>query len=719
MCKAFRLIYKDIGGENREHVLEAVPVSSSPDEQPCYFYGLRRDDVRGPKRVCFIKRHVVNDQFDQYRAGIERTGVRISSPYVAAIYNDVLMQDIRLEYDDSGNGNWKPLNGTILVSEYLPENLEEFWTVQTQMVSDEVLERYRQEILLKLIQGVAHMEQARMVHCDIKPQNILINSIKLCEEASWYFDQLDVKLADLDCAHDGNQATPRIFAGTPPYQPPVEVRPNIWLDLYSICMVALWLYNGDLGLLHRIGCELSQIASKDALEEMMPGPAAQPYQEVLVPFLFQAIQQINSGIDDGGGAGREALSKLYRKISDMSPKDPTLRPMEIMSPPRIRKAWSAIVQIDGISQPVFCEAREYRLISIVNCLKPRGSAPEDVVRYPSGVSNSLIYTGNSSRKSMSDLTSCIDLSAPADICIFCDSSQMNGRLSLAAGVYGNVKNGNVYTPQRLAYHGGITKECNLYAGQPLRIHGWDMELFKSIQVHSVRFYNENDCRPERLPVFRGESKNKHADINIVFLITPRCEASNKNDSPGCKLMKQVVQWLSSKKDYRPCYYGAMIRTEDGKFSLQSFCGGLMEMNERSISGLYATAKNLPDNAEPGWSIDSPQGSAAPARYAFDPGLPTVVTGVWEHPDIDETHFLKFKEHVYQLSPEFRYAVHYLQLFTVDGLDQSEEIRRAEPWLDAATRPEGACLVTPLKAGGEIADPEARWKAAISYWCTHR
>lgn len=79
---------------------------------------------------------------------------------------------------------------------------------------------YRRDILLKLIQGVGHMHQARIIHHDIKPGNILVNCRGLCDKAPWTREDLDVRLTDFDSIYDGDGGKEQLDAGTEPFQPP-------------------------------------------------------------------------------------------------------------------------------------------------------------------------------------------------------------------------------------------------------------------------------------------------------------------------------------------------------------------------------------------------------------------------------------------------------------------------------------------------------------------
>lgn len=690
-------------GEQREldvcPVLYGKPITKPENHR--YFYG-----VQNGVRICFIKRCGEN----QRRHHIEAEAARISSPYVAAYYRNPLMHHGTLEYYD--RDTWRELSGDILIYEYLPYDLEGFRKECTEKYG-EISETCRRQILLKLMQGVAHVHQARIIHRDIKPTNILINCSGLCDEVPWnHKEEPDVKLMDFDAAHDGRYTTPEVFTASAPFQPNRSMTPSVWLDLYSLCMVILWLYDSIDGYLHQINFELPK--TPERIKEIMSEHDAQippALSQILLPFLAESIQKMEVGEFDESRweDGASWLSSLYQKLSAAFREDSDWCPMELLRAGQESPVWSAIVQIDRESWPVLGQGMEYRMLSVVDRLPDPHLRGQPVDRHHNGTAVIPYYSGAVMGKSPAP-GPVHAFSAPPEI--FLAGEQSGGVWSLKAGIFGSQKraDGPGYEKRRLGQKDHIPEntDTELFNGPPVCVRQNKNVFFQNVHVHSVHFYGTGEG-PELLPVFSGQAQNTDANINLVFVM-PRPEKSEKDNYLGCRLIRQVVEWISPLEECRPCYYGV---TMSDKFPTgQSFCGGRLNPSPQELSQQYSTSLNTRYRQDRKWSHQR----RTEDRYSFDPGRPTIVIGFWDRPlDWLKDPVQYFKNTVKELHPSLNraYAVEYLQLFTTD---QATGIQELAPHLAAAVRPDGACVLTPILKEGEFPDPGGRWLTAALRWC---
>lgn len=668
------------------YVVQYGREDAAPMEQR-YFYCVEEGPPR--RRICFIKRFWNNKK----RYQREKNAARISSPYVSALYRTPQMKKCRMEYCD--NGIWRNLEGDILLYEYLPNDLEAFRERYTN--GTEMPDTYRRDILLKLIQGVGHIHQAHIIHHDIKPGNILVNCQGLCDEAPWNCQDLDVRLADLDSVYDGNHSTPQFNVGTPPFQPEGKDRilPSVWLDIYSVCMVALWLYDSRISSLVSINQGL--LETREEIEKILKGTAVpERIKDILVPHLLLAVSKMKGRPDERQWeAGAEEMSRLCQELSGAYTDD--WRPMELLGPAQTPVAWSAVVQIDQEQWPVYGQGREYRMLSIMN---PAPYGPNrQSWSFPGEV-------GSCCSNSCGDIAGVLEssslmLSAPPEI--FVAGERNGGTWALKAGIYVSIN----YQEQCLVQKEHIAEGSNveLHSGIPVRALQGGERLFQNVAVHSVHFYPEKEG-PEPLSLFFGPARNKAATINLVFVMMASGAASGDLD---CGLIRRVMDEVLKIEKCTPCCYGVTIQ-ERGE-NVHSFCSGLLNPSGRTLSELYSASRGN------GVGQNSSSIQNGGNVRAFDPGLPTVVIGYLDHPlDWDTDPVQRFKEKTRHLTPCFQYAVQYLQLFTTNQPDLTVDRRKLSPYLAAATDPGGACILTPLTEGEDFPDSKARWITAARYWC---
>lgn len=638
-----------------------------------YFCGVEK----GPpeKYVCFIKRFVA----DKKRYKLERNAARISSPYVAAPYIPPQMKKCWMVYCD--DESCQPLKGEIFLYEYLPNDLTAFRKRYTG--GKEMPDAYRRDILLKLIQGMGHIHQARIIHHDIKPGNILINCRGLCEKAPWNRQELDVKLTDFDSMYDEDCGMPPLNAGTVPFQPQCKVPSSVWLDIYSLCMVALWLYDSREDYLSDISRELPKTVEEiEHILELYRVAVPKHIRQILVPHLLRAASQMRGRLDESQWeTGAKELLNLYQELDSAFMGG--WQPIELLGPAQAPVAWSAVVQVDQELWPVYGQGREYRMLPIMSWLSGRYR----------GITNS-------------EEGGYLELSEPPTI--FVAGEQVGGVWSLKAGIYGFVNQQRWCLAQQERLLDG--EDVVLYHGTPICVSGDRETLFQNVAIHAVHFYSEKE-RPAVLPPFKGAVRNKMADINLVFVMV----VSKPADSSGgldCRLIRQVTDEMSKLEECNTCYYGFIMR--QGDENVYSFCKGQRNPSGEDMSELYSGAANTV------WNPDSPLWHGARGTkygYAFDPGLPTIVIGYLDHPlDWDTDIVQRFKE---RMSPCFRYAVQYFQLFTTNQPDLTAGLRKLTSCLAVAVEPDGACILTPLSESVEFPDPKDRRLTAVRYWYQRR
>jgi serine/threonine-protein kinase len=90
------------------------------------------------------------------------------------------------------------------------------------------------DVVLQLLEGVAHAHQQRVVHCDIKPENILL------------FPGNRLRLADFGIAKAAHKTINGLGTGTVGYMAPEQAmgRPSTRSDVFSIGVIAFRLFSG-------------------------------------------------------------------------------------------------------------------------------------------------------------------------------------------------------------------------------------------------------------------------------------------------------------------------------------------------------------------------------------------------------------------------------------------------------------------------------------------
>ncbi len=677
------------GGKNSPKYIEARAIQygtsdAGPMEQR-YFYGVEE----GPpeKYICFIKRFGA----DKTRYKLEGSAARISSPYVASPYSPLRTKRCRMEYFD--NGSWRPMEGNILLYEYLPSDLIAF---QKRYIDrEEMPDAYRRDILLKLIQGVGHIHQARIIHHDIKPGNILINCQGLCEKAPWNHQELDVRLTDFDGMYDENCGVPQSNVGTEPFQPQHRIPPSVWLDIYSMCMVALWLYDSREEYLIDINQRLPK--TKEEIEKIMEDNCVvvpERIKQVLVPRLLRAISKMTSRLDESQWeAGAKELFDFYQELGGVFMDG--WQPIELLGPVLTSTAWSAVVQLDQELWPVYGQDREYRVLPMMTCRSGQSSRNHQFCGAFDG--GFLKSCGSSGYGSITNSVESSGLDFSALPVIFVAGEQNGGVWSLKAGIYESINPQGTCLPQKKHLSEGENVELYRISGD---------RAVQNIVIHSIRFYSEKEG-PTALPVFRGPVRNEMADINLIFVMMVSGSANGSGDL-GRRLICRVTDEVSKIAECNICCYGITIRKGDE--NMRSFCGGMRNPSGNDLSKLYVNSTST------GRNRDSPSRHGmrdTEGGDTFDAGLPTIVIGYLDHPlDWDTDIVQHFKE---GLSLRFRYAVQYLQLFTTNRLDLTADMRRLSPYLAAAVEPDGACILMPLSEGDGFPDPNNRWLTAVHYW----
>ncbi len=699
----YHLKYGDIEAPK---YLDVYRVFYGPPGSPAehrYFYGVR-DGIR----VCFIKRC----GRDQVRHKIEVKAARINSPYIAACYRNPLLRDGKLEYYDGDV--WRELGGEMRIYEYLPCNLEIFRQRYLDKHTD-IPDPYRRQILLKLVQGIAHGHQAQIIHRDIKPGNILINCFELCEEAPWeHREELDVKLIDFDASHDGRYTTPEVDTVSEPFQPWRSPTSTVWLDLYSLCMVILWLYDSIDGHLFAISDKLPHTVAE--VEEILEKYGAQlpcDLSQVLIPFLVKIIRKMDvcEPYENEWSESAEWLSRLYRDLAGIFQEYPEWSPMELLGPEGESQTWSAVVQIDKEFWPVLGQGMEYHILSVIDRQPAGGLGSQQVEMQYNGRALIPYYSGKVPGASAGQGPVETYFAPPE---IFLAGEQEDSGWSLRAGIFGSQmeRQEGSYERRCLAQADQIREgaDVKLFNGPPVRIRQNETIFFQDVHIRFVQFFKDREG-PEPLPAFPEQTRSGDANINLVFVM-PRPRENEQSDCLGCRLIRQVVESISRLEQCRPCYYGVnMVNKSPYGWS---FCGGRLNLSPETLSEGYRTSMGPQSREDRVWSHQERPGKRSEARYSFDPGLPTIVIGLWDRPlDWTTDPVRNFKTAAEMLSPDFRYAVEYLQLFTTD---QAEGVERLAPWLAAAVRADGACVLTPVSEDREEPDPDGRWLTAALRWC---
>lgn len=122
-------------------------------------------------------------------------------------------------------------------------------------------------LALSLMRGVQAFHQLDVIHCDLKPQNILIQqeSMVSMEEPGWVPKIIDFGLAVLDRQDvEGNETALGRVAGTPAYMAPEQIKGWMLSPACDIYAVGLILYETLTGQRAFAGDSYSIMAAKVA-----------------------------------------------------------------------------------------------------------------------------------------------------------------------------------------------------------------------------------------------------------------------------------------------------------------------------------------------------------------------------------------------------------------------------------------------------------------------
>lgn len=691
--------------------LKATAISytdeTAPEKQR--YFSAERDG----RCVCFIKLQNEQTDVDLSRTKIERLSGQINSPFIVAQIPPGVIRPLSMEWWDGKQ--WEPLPGKILLMEYLPQNLEQFWYARINGVNERHLECDRGHILLKLLEGVGHLHQSNLVHRDIKPQNIMINCRGLCKGAKWFCDEPDVKLTDFDSAHDECVQGAAFFTGSKPFQPEWHYQSNSWLDLYSVCMVALWLY-GDNDALREFSRRRCQNEG-EIYGVLNTGHVVYPegFLKCIVPAIFLSAQGISpQGTKRSFSA---ALQDLSDGLHGFYFGERARRPVELLEPSRDQTEWSAVLQIDEDDWPVFGRGREYRILSMVDRIDSQ-AGPDNTGDLPVFFSDTQYMPGKTKLGPYM-------LSEPPEIWVaYMDQA---GPRRLSVRMFGTVQQpgDGGFRPQCLMEQNDILPgtDAVLYAEQK-QIQTWQerKSLFQKIRIHSVNFYEQ--ALPAPLPAPREKFETGCSNINIVLIMGISGE-KGRNDL-SCRLLRQIVTQVSSIKECRPCYYG-MTMLRGNPWSVVPFCTGDQDVGAETLIGNFCGSsggKMFKDKFS--WEMTEK------GVCSFSSKRPTVVICFLERA-VGVDQVARLRQELRKLSREFVYAVDYLQVFLPFELSDEQKMREPSekrkmwerywepmlPYLAALVRPEGAFVVTGLSANRKAdkpVDTDARWLRAVHLHC---
>lgn len=720
MKTRYRLTYQDVQ-DKADAPPKTMGLCALPEgeKDPRYFYTLE-PQLTGVQRRYFVKCPDPNDPASLARFQVEQDTAWICSPYMAAVCSNGIAQTMAEPViERSGGRGWEKLSSQVVVYEYLPLDLEQFWQRQSREPRWEHLERLRGQILLKLIEGVAHLHQARLLHRDIKPGNIMVNCRGLCPEAVWPFPELDVKLTDLDGAYDERVGPPPFYVQSQFFQPNWQPKNNVWLDIYSICIVAMWLYGEgrsdgeEYEFLRKLSSrplpepELSEvIASADI---RLPAP----FLDCLKPVLDTALQFLGDTGPDAWKRGMEALCRLREGLHDYYFGKEGWRPMELLRPKSRQPLWSAVLQIDRNYWPVLGRGRCYHALSIMDRAREEdtaaGEEPVQMCSSTNAESLSVYYC----KSSVFQADDCERLSSPPEIYLTCEDAEgLQGSARLKAAIFGAVYRGSTYENRLFAQRENLSfgENAVLYEGKPLYIRGENRAFLEKIQVRAVRFYKDEAVRP--LPVYRSASQRTDVDINLILLVDS--PANLRTPSQSVMLLHQIAEELragGAAGAHRPRLYG-LAAGQDGE-PPQSFCGGRVEVSPDDLAKQYVfTANKGWIRSELSWDITQPE----ERRYAFDPCLPTIIIACLEQRPECVFDWLEggcpAGEH-----SALQWAADYVQVFLPP--EAEKDLTPWEPLMPqfaAAVRPGGVCIVTPFAPDPAPPDPERRWLTAIRRHC---
>ncbi len=683
-------------------------------ENPWYFYAWEPRPA-GVRRSFFVKCRDPKDPDSFYRFRTEQETSWICSPYVAAQHGSGMAQTMEMPVIERDEGwGWESLSGQVAVYEYLPMDLEQFWQQQNEATQEERLEKFRGQILLKLIEGVAHLHQARFLHRDIKPKNIMVNCRGYCREADWTFPELDVKLTDMDGAHDGRVGPPAFYVKSQFFQPDWPLQSSVWLDIYSLCMVAMWLYGGG----RTDGAEyefLRQMSRRPLAEQDLSAVTANagirlpvPFWKCLEPALDMVSRHLGENGDDAWTWGMEVLRRLRERLRAYYFGQEGWQPMELLRPRNRRPLWSAVLQIDRNYWPVLGQGRNYHALSIMDQAREEESAagaePSRICNQTNGESLSVYYW----KSLVFEEKDREKLSSPPEIYLaYEDTGDLCGSFRQKAGIFGSVLRRNTFTNRLLAERTGLSTGAGavLYEGKPLYILGAEHAFCETIRVRAVRFHEEGEIAP--LPVYQGPGGRTGADVNLVFLMDASYDL--RTPPPSVGLLRQIVGEARDGGDCRPRFYGLAVN-QYGE-PPRSFCRGDNKISPEELAKWYARA--AAGRVSPGLRWDECIQSDNKS-HAFDPGLPTLLIACLEHGPERVFNWVGKGRPSWEC-PALQWAADYLQVFL--PLETERELRSWEPLMPqfaAAVKPGGACIVTPFARERTGYDSERRWLTALRH-----
>lgn len=710
----YRLKYWDLR-DNASKTVELCTFSEGTEESR-YFYTLERS-LAGKRRSYFVKCSDPKDPASLRRFRAEQEAAWICSPYVAALRSNGIAQTMEkpvIERKDSQD--WVQQPGLVVVYEYLPSDLEQFWQQKSGMLQEEQLEELRGQILLKLIEGVAHLHQAQLLHRDIKPRNIMVNCQNLCQEAVWPFPELDVKLTDMDGSHDGRFGPPSFYVKSQLFQPDWPLQSSVWLDIYSVCMVAMWLYgkgrtsDTEYDFLRQVSSH--PLSSREFFEVIASAGIRlpEPFLDCLRPTLDTVLQCLGNNGSDVWKRGMEVFCGLRERLHNYYFGKRGWQPMEILRPRSRQLLWSAVLQIDRNYWPVLGRGCCYHALSLMDQAREESTLVEDestrMYSWTNAESLSVYYC----KSNIFNGDDCERLSSPPEIYLTCeDTGGLQGNFRLKASIFGSVRRGSTYENQLFALRKNLSfgEDAVLYDGKPLYILGENRPFLEKVRVRAVRFYEDGAIKP--LPVYRDSLQRTETDINLILLVDSW--ASLRAPSRSVKLLSQIAEETQIEELYHPRFYGLVIG-RNGEPSW-SFCGGKTEVSPEELTALYAkTASGMRIRNELSWDKTQPTDN----RYAFDPRLPTIVIACLE----------QGPERVFAWQREgcptgeysaLQWAADYMQVFLPpEAAEDLEPWEHLMPQFAAAVRPGGICIITPFARDSEQPDPERRWLTAIRHYC---
>ena len=156
----------------------------------------------------------------------------------ALLYELELVQRIQhpavVKYMDHGHHNQRP----ILVMELIEApSLSRFMAEQANRLSHQD----KVTIIANICDAVAAIHEQQVIHCDLKPQNIII------------YKDLSVKIVDFGLAkglEENGEVLSQFVGGTPNFMAPEQLTPKRLLsratDVYAVAIIVIWLFSANL-----------------------------------------------------------------------------------------------------------------------------------------------------------------------------------------------------------------------------------------------------------------------------------------------------------------------------------------------------------------------------------------------------------------------------------------------------------------------------------------